>query len=86
MNEIAKLVSEKTGLPPEVTIQVVDVVFNHVKGRLPPMVAGELDKVIETPTPAPGAAPAASQSSNLEGELLNKAEGMLGGFFGDKQS
>jgi hypothetical protein len=77
MNEIEKLVSEKTGLPPEVSKMVVDVAYNFIKGKLPPEIAGQLDGLLGVSTGAPTAA-----ASNPEEGLLDKAKGMLGGLFG----
>ncbi len=45
MNELINLVSQKTGLPPDKAKVAVDTVLNYLKSKLPPNVAGLLDKV-----------------------------------------
>ncbi len=46
MDELVKLVSEKTGLSEEMSRQVVDVVIGFLKDKLPEPIAGQLDSVL----------------------------------------
>ncbi len=43
MDELVKLVSERTGLPPETAKVAVDTVLEYVKSRLPGPVASQLE-------------------------------------------
>ena len=43
MEEIVKLVSEKTGLSEEMSETVVTLVIDHLKSKLPEPIAGQLD-------------------------------------------
>ena len=47
MDELVKLVSEKTGLDKEMSETVVKLVLDFVKEKLPAPVAGQLDAVLE---------------------------------------
>ena len=47
MDEVVKLVSEKTGLSEEMSRQAVEVVLNYLKGKLPEPIAGQLDNILE---------------------------------------
>ena len=69
MNEIVKMVSEKTGLSPEMSKTAVDTVIGFLKSKLPPAIAGQLDGVIS----GGGAASALGHAGDL-------AKG-LGGMF-----
>lgn len=68
MDEVVKLVSEKTGLSEEMSRMAVEVVINYLKGKLPAPVAGQLDSVLS----------GAGEGGGLEG-LAKKG---LGGLFG----
>jgi hypothetical protein len=46
MDELIKLVAQKTGLPQDKAKVAVDTVLNFLKTKLPPSLAGQLDKVI----------------------------------------
>jgi predicted component of type VI protein secretion system len=69
VEELVKLVSEKTGLSEEMSEMAVKVVLNFIKDKLPEPIAAQIDKVVE------GAD--LSDLSDLEG----LAKG-LGGLFG----
>ena len=43
MDELVKLVSQKTGLPTEMATTAVETVVGYLKGRLPAPVAGQID-------------------------------------------
>jgi hypothetical protein len=46
MDELIKLVSQKTGLPDNKAKIAVDTVVNFLKQKLPPGMAGQLDAVL----------------------------------------
>jgi hypothetical protein len=46
MDELIKLVSQKTGLPNDKAKIAVDTVLNFLKQKLPPSIAGQLDAVM----------------------------------------
>jgi hypothetical protein len=48
MEELVKLVAEKTGLPEEVSRQAVEVVLDFIKQRLPDPIAGQLDNLLNS--------------------------------------
>ena len=43
MDELIKLVSQKTGIPPAQAKQAVEVVINFLKEKLPAPIAGQID-------------------------------------------
>jgi hypothetical protein len=47
MDELIKLVSQKTGLPQDKAQVAVDTVINFLKQKLPPSIAGQLDTVLK---------------------------------------
>ena len=47
MDEIIKLVSEKTGLSEEMAEEAVTLVLDYVKEKLPDPIAGRLDTLLE---------------------------------------
>lgn len=46
MDELVKLVSEKTGLSEDISQKAVDVVLNYIKGKLPAPIAGQIDGLL----------------------------------------
>jgi len=46
MEELVKLVSEKTGLPAETAKTAVEVVINFLKQKLPAPIAGQIDAAL----------------------------------------
>ncbi len=46
MEELVKLVSEKTGLPTETAKTAVEVVINFLKQKLPAPIAGQIDAAL----------------------------------------
>ena len=46
MDELIKLVSQKTGLPPDKAKTAVDTVINFLKGKLPASIAGQIDAIL----------------------------------------
>jgi hypothetical protein len=69
MDEVVKLVSEKTGLDEETSKVAVVTVLDYLKGRLPESIAGQVDTVIA--------------GGDVSGGLGDLAGG-LGGMFGNK--
>jgi hypothetical protein len=67
MDELVKLVAEKTGLPEEVAAQAVEVVLDFVKQKLPDPIAGQLDNLL------------AAESGLDLGDLAAGLSGLLGG-------
>lgn len=61
MNEIIKLVSEKTGLSAEMSKTAVDTVIGFLKSKLPAPIASQLDSVIS----GGGAASALGQAGDI---------------------
>jgi hypothetical protein len=51
MDDLVKTVSEKTGLSEDMAKQVVDVVLDYVKGKLPDSIAGQVDAFLEGGSP-----------------------------------
>lgn len=47
MDELVKLVSEKTGLSEEMSKVAVETVLNYLKDKLPAPIAGQIDNVLE---------------------------------------
>jgi len=46
MDELIKLVSQKTGLPQDKAKVAVETVVNFLKQKLPPNIAGQLDALL----------------------------------------
>ncbi len=46
MDELIKLVSQKTGIPQDKAKVAVETVMNFLKSKLPPAIAGQLDGVL----------------------------------------
>ncbi len=65
MEELIKLVSQKTGLPQDKAKVAVDTVVKFLKQKLPPTIAGQLDNLLE--------------GGKLPGDLTSSLGGLLGG-------
>lgn len=46
MDELIKIVSQKTGLPQDKARVAVDTVINYLKQKLPPNMAGSIDTLL----------------------------------------
>lgn len=66
MDELVKLVSQKTGLSEDKARAAVDMVIHYLKGRLPASIAGQIDAVLS------GQAPGGDFSKGLGGILGKK--------------
>jgi hypothetical protein len=69
VNELVKLVSQKTGISEEMSKMAVEVVLGYLKDKLPDPIAGQIDGVLS------GAGPAAGLGDLAKG---------LGGILGQK--
>ncbi len=69
MNELVKLVSQKTGLSEEMARVAVETVVNYLKDKLPAPIAGQIDSVLS--------------GGGMGGDLGDLAKG-LGGMLGKK--
>jgi hypothetical protein len=65
MEEIIKLVSQKTGLPQDKAKLAVDTVISFLKKKLPPAIADQLDAVLA--------------GGNLPGDITSSLGSLLGG-------
>jgi len=72
MQKLVDLVVAKTGLSQDQAQAAVQTVVDHIKSKLPPSIAGQVDALIE------------GDGSGIEGEVENLAKGALGSFFGSK--
>ena len=64
MDELVELIVKKTGIPKATAEQVVEVVVDFLKKKLPDPIAGNLDNILE---------------GDAGGDLLGGLMGMLGG-------
>ncbi|MBM4457026.1 MAG: DUF2267 domain-containing protein [Chloroflexi bacterium] len=69
MDELVKLISERTGIPAEQAHTVVETVLGYLKEKLPAPVAGQIDGLL------------AGAGAN---EQASQVIGALGGLFGRK--
>ena len=67
MDELIKLVSQKTGIPEEVAQTAVETVMGYLKEKLPAPIAAQIDSVLESPDIAKTA-----------GDVLGGLGGILG--------
>lgn len=51
MDELIKLVTQKTGLSPELARKAAETVLGFVKAKLPPAVASQIDSLIAGESP-----------------------------------
>jgi hypothetical protein len=47
MDELVKLVSQKTGIPEDTARQAVEIVVNYIKDKLPAPIAAQVDNVVK---------------------------------------
>jgi len=65
MDELVKLVAQKTGIPQDKAKVAVDTVMNFLKKKLPPTIAGQLDTIMA--------------GGKLPDDLMKGLGGLLGG-------
>ncbi|MGL4610171.1 MAG: hypothetical protein ACRCYY_10870 [Trueperaceae bacterium] len=63
MDEIVKVVAQKTGVPDETTRQVIVAVFQHFKEKLPRAIVGPLEAILGTNTPATTSKPEETETN-----------------------
>lgn len=78
MEELAKLVSQKTGLGHDQALAAVKVVIDFIKSKLPAPIAGEVDAVLKNHGLL-NAAESALSDGKIDGSDVS---GLLGGLFG----
>jgi len=70
MNELIEIITQRTPLNADQAREVIQVVVDHFKARLPAPIAAQLDGLL------------AGGSANPGGDLLGAVEGELGHLFG----
>lgn len=65
MDELVKMVSERTGLPEAQAQKAAEAVLDFLKEKLPAPLAGQLDNLLENPGMT-------DQASNILGNLFGK--------------
>ncbi|MCB8925490.1 MAG: DUF2267 domain-containing protein [Ardenticatenaceae bacterium] len=65
MDELVKMVSERTGLPADQARKAAEAVLEFLKAKLPAPLAGQLDNLIDNPNTM-------NQASDLLGNLFGK--------------
>jgi hypothetical protein len=70
LDELIKLVSQKTGLSEEMARKAVETVIGYLKKELPEPIASQIDSVLT--------------GGGVSGDLGETAQGLLGGLFGKK--
>jgi hypothetical protein len=70
MDELAKVIAEKTGLPADQALSAAQTAVDFIKSKLPESMAGYVDMAL---------------SSGMVDDVANQAGNMLGGLFGKKE-
>jgi hypothetical protein len=81
MDELVNLIVKKTGIPKETAKQVVTVVIDFLKKKLPAPIAGQVDAVLSGKGVG-GAVAHALDDGKLD---MNDATDLLGGLLGGKK-
>lgn len=79
MNQVVALVQQKTGLSQEMAQKVVDVVVDHIKGKLPAPMASGLDSLLGAGEATAGADASATEQQGSG--LADTAKSMVAGLF-----
>lgn len=79
MNELVELITQKTGLSPEMAQKVVTVVAGYIETKLPAPLASALASHLGVDAPA-------ASADGAEGGLADKAKSMVAGLFGNKDA
>ncbi len=69
MEELVKMVAEKTGLSPELAKTAVTTVVGYIKGKLPDVVSAQVDGVLE----------GKAGTADVAGSVMKGLGGMFGG-------
>lgn len=75
MDELVRLVSQRTGIPEGTARTAVETVIGYIKERLPAPIAAQVDNVI-----------AKSGATGAAGGATDDIAGKLGGIFGGDKS
>jgi hypothetical protein len=70
MDELAKVIAERTGLPADQALAAAQAAVDFIKSRLPESMAGYVDMAL---------------NSGMVDDAANQAGNMLGGLFGKKE-
>ena len=70
MEELAKVIAERTGLPADQALGAAQAAVDFIKSRLPESMAGYVDTAL---------------NSGMVDDVANQAGDMLGGVFGKKE-
>jgi hypothetical protein len=71
MDQLAEMLSQKFNLSPEISQQVVQFVFEHLKSNLPEGFGSQLEGLM--------GAPGAADAGGLMDQVKSIASGMMGG-------
>ncbi len=74
MEELIKLVMEKTNMGEEQAKQSIETVINFLKQKLPAPIAGQIDNALDN-----------DAMMTQAGDVLDKGVAALGGLFGKKK-
>ena len=70
MDELAKVIAERTGLPADQALSAAQTAVDFIKSRLPESMAGYVDTAL---------------GSGMVDDVANQAGNLLGGLFGKKE-
>jgi hypothetical protein len=70
MEELAKVIAQRTGLPADQALGAAQAAVDFIKSKLPESMAGYVDTAL---------------NSGMVDDVANQAGGMLGGLFGKKE-
>jgi hypothetical protein len=70
MEELAKVIAERTGLPADQALSAAQTAVDFIKSRLPESMAGYVDMAL---------------NSGMVDDVANQAGNLLGGLFGQKE-
>ena len=70
MEELAKVIAERTGLPADQALSAAQTAVDFIKSRLPESMAGYVDMAL---------------NSGMVDDVANQAGNLLGGLFGKKE-
>jgi hypothetical protein len=70
MEELAKVIAERTGLPADQALSAAQTAVDFIKSKLPESMAGYVDMAL---------------GSGMVDDVANQAGNMLGGLFGKKE-
>jgi hypothetical protein len=70
MDELAKVIAERTGLPADQALSAAQTAVDFIKSKLPESMAGYVDMAL---------------GSGMVDDVANQAGNMLGGLFGKKE-